>query len=275
MEGPHNHDIPQSLFQCHWRDVPKAAWRWPNFNVDEIACRGTGKLLVNDTALDKLQALRDRLGKPLIFRLAIAAPNTTTPSAAHPARCNSMAPPSTSPWRTTIRQHSRWRRGRSGSPGFGFHPLGLHHIDLGPARQWGDRFPVRTAAFAAESPSEREVLVDSRTMKGGGAAGVAMPGAAGVEVAQSVLAENQTAILPLVPYLDTLCWMFIAVALGGIAVTIYARLDDWSQGRRKIAVLPSGVAASRWMQVALRHGAILLAFLLLLLALRRASGTPG
>jgi zinc D-Ala-D-Ala carboxypeptidase len=36
----------------------------------------------------------------------------------------------------------------------------------------------------------------------------------------------------LVPYLDTLRWLFIAVALGGIAVTIYARLDDWKQGRR-------------------------------------------
>ena len=47
-----------------------------------------------------------------------------------------------------------------------------------------------------------------------------------------LLAETQTAILPLVPYLDTLRWAFIAVALGGIAVTIYARLDDWRRGRR-------------------------------------------
>ena len=49
---------------------------------------------------------------------------------------------------------------------------------------------------------------------------------------QSVLAETQTAILPLVPYLDTLRWVFIAVALAGIAVTIYARLDDWKKGLR-------------------------------------------
>ena len=57
-------------------------------------------------------------------------------------------------------------------------------------------------------------------------------GAAGVEVAQQVLAETQGAVLPLVPYLDTLRWLFIAVALGGIAVAIYARLDDWKRGRR-------------------------------------------
>ena len=63
-------------------------------------------------------------------------------------------------------------------------------------------------------------------------AAVATLGAAGVEVAQQVLAETQTAILPLVPYLDTLRWVFIAVALGGIAVTIYARLDDWRRGQR-------------------------------------------
>lgn len=50
--------------------------------------------------------------------------------------------------------------------------------------------------------------------------------------AASVLTESQTAILPLVPYLDTLRWVFIAVVLVAIAVTIYARLDDWKRGRR-------------------------------------------
>jgi zinc D-Ala-D-Ala carboxypeptidase len=47
-----------------------------------------------------------------------------------------------------------------------------------------------------------------------------------------VLADTQGAILPPVSYLDTLRWLFIAVALGGIAVAIYARLDDWKRGRR-------------------------------------------
>ena len=77
------------------------------------------------------------------------------------------------------------------------------HVDLDRAPQWGVRFPVRATAFAEEAPPAREVL-----------------------------AETQSAILPLVPYLDTLRWLFIAVALGGIAVTIYARLDDWKRGRR-------------------------------------------
>ena len=61
-------------FYTHWRDVPKAAWRWANFSPAEIACRGTGKLLVNEAALDKLQALRLRLGKPLIVLSGLPQP---------------------------------------------------------------------------------------------------------------------------------------------------------------------------------------------------------
>ena len=51
------------------------------------------------------------------------------------------------------------------------------------------------------------------------------------QLIKDVLAETQGAILPLVSYLDTLQWLFIAVTLGGIAVVIYARLDDRKKGR--------------------------------------------
>lgn len=78
----------------------------------------------------------------------------------------------------------------------------------------------------------RDVLADSRALKGDRAAGIATVGAAGVEVAQEVLAENQSATLPLVPHLDSLRWALIAVALIGIAVAIYARINDWKRGQR-------------------------------------------
>jgi len=51
-------------------------------------------------------------------------------------------------------------------------------------------------------------------------------------VAQEVLAEAQGAVLPLVPYLDSLRWVFIALALAGIAVAVWARVDDWRRGQR-------------------------------------------
>ena len=83
-----------------------------------------------------------------------------------------------------------------------------------------------------EVPTTREAPSESRTLKGGGAAGVATAGAAGVEVAQDVLAETQSAILPLASYLDTLRWVFIAAALLGIAVAIHTQIDDWKRGQR-------------------------------------------
>lgn len=222
-----------TTFHRHWRDVPEGTWRWPNFSPAEIACRGTGKLLVNEPALDRLQALRDRLGKPLIVRSAYRSPehNRAVRGATRSKHMEGVA------FDIAMANHDpaafEAAAREVGFLGFGFYPRsGFMHIDLGPARQWGEHFPTRPVPFAAETPPAREVLAGSRTMKGGGAAGVATLGAAGVEVAQQVLAETQSAILPLVPYLDALRWVFISVALGGIAVTIYARLDDWRRGQR-------------------------------------------
>jgi len=217
----------------HWRDVPERSWRWKNFPPAEIACRGSGSLRINEEALDKLQALRDRLGKPLIVRSAYRSPahNRAVGGAPRSKHMDGTAFDIAMANHDPVAFEAAARA--VGFLGFGYYPRsGFMHIDLGPARQWGERFPVRATAFAAETAPVREVLADSRTMKGSGAAGVATLGAAGVEVAQNVLAETQTAILPLVPFLDTLRWVFIAVALAGLAVTIYARIDDWKRGRR-------------------------------------------
>ena len=127
---------------------------------------------------------------------------------------------------------------------------GFMYIDLGPTRHWGERFPIRAAAFAAETPPAREVLTDSRTMKGVGAAGVVTLGAAAVEVAQSVLAAIPSAFLPLVSYLDTLRWVFIAAVVGRLA-------------------------GAAWACAAVRYGATVLAVLLFLLALRRSGERAG
>lgn len=217
----------------HFRDVPDGLWRWHNFSPAEIACRGTGQLKLHPEALDKLQALRDRIGKPLIIRSAYRSLEHNRAVGGAPASKHmggtafdvAMSNHNTVAFEAAARE--------VGFLGFGYYPRsGFMHIDLGPARTWGERFPVRATAFAPEAPHVREVLTESRTMKGAGAAGVATVGAAGVEVAQEVLAEAQGAVLPLVPHLDSLRWLFIAIALAGIAVAIYSRLDDWRRALR-------------------------------------------
>ena len=217
----------------HFRDVPDSLWRWRNFSPAEIACRGTGQLKLHPEALDKLQALRDRLGKPLIVRSAYRSPehNRAVGGAPRSKHMDGTA------FDIAMSNHDpavfEAAAREVGFLGFGFYPRsGFIHIDLGPARQWGERFPMRAVPFASEAPPAREALAESRTLRGTGAAGVATVGAAGVEVAQEVLTEAQDAVLPLVPYLDTLRWLFIALALGGIAVAVWARVDDWKKGLR-------------------------------------------
>lgn len=220
-------------FYQHWRNVPATAWHWPNFSPAEIACRGTGKLRLNADALDRLQALRNALGKPLIVNSAYRSPEHNKRVGGAKASKHlegtafdiSMANHDPETFIAAAR--------KAGFKGIGTYPKSnFVHIDTGPARNWGDPFPARTSPFATDIPPAREHLADSRTLKASGAAGVGTLGAAGVEIAQEALAEAQSAIQPLMPYLDSLRWLFIALALGGIAVTIYARLDDWKRGRR-------------------------------------------
>ena len=214
----------------HFRDVPARDWRWKNFSPAEIACRGTGQLKLHPEAMDKL---RDMLGKPLIIRSAYRSPehNRNVGGATRSKHMDGTA------FDIAMSNHDpaafEAAARAVGFLGFGYYPRsGFMHIDLGPARVWGEKFPVRAVPFASEAPPAREVLAESRTLKGTGAAGVATVGAAGVELAQDVLAEAQGAILPLVGHLDTLRWLFIALALGGIAVAVWARVDDWNRGLR-------------------------------------------
>ena len=220
-------------FYQHWRNLPATAWHWPNFSPAEIACRGTGKLLVNEDALNRLQELRVTLGKPLIVNSAYRSPEHNRKVGGANASKHlegsafdiSMANHDPASFIAAAR--------KAGFKGIGTYPRSnFVHIDTGPARSWGESFPARASSFAPDQAPAREHLADSRTLKGSGTAGIGTIGAAGVEVVQQALAEAQDAILPLLPYLDGLRWIFVALALAGIAVTIHARLDDWKRGQR-------------------------------------------
>lgn len=58
-----------------WRNVNMKQWRWPHFKPEELACRGTGKLLIHPESLDALEKLRERLGgAPMILNSAYRSP---------------------------------------------------------------------------------------------------------------------------------------------------------------------------------------------------------
>lgn len=217
----------------HFRLVPETLWRWRNFSPAEIACRGTGQIKLHPEALDKLQALRDLLGKPLIVRSAYRSPEHNRAVGGAP-RSKHMAGIA---FDIAMSNHDPARFEEAaravGFQGFGHYPrAGFMHIDLGPARVWGTPFPPRATPFETEAPPARETLGTSRTLAGTGAAGTATLGAAGAEIWQDTLTQTQDAILPLASHLDTLRWLLLALALAGIALATWARLDDWRKGSR-------------------------------------------
>ena len=135
----------------------------------EIACRGTGKLLVNEPALDRLQALRatgleaaDRPLTPIKASRSTTAtvggatplPSTSTPAFAHIAMTNQTLGPS----------RRRRARGVVPSSASGFYSAlgGSHgHVDLGtPPRQWGRALPRpgATALRRRNAHQPREVF---------------------------------------------------------------------------------------------------------------------
>ena len=133
----------------HWRDVPANTWRWPNFSAAEIACRGTGASKINTEAMDKLQALRDRLGKPLIIRSAYRSQEHNRAVGGAPASKHMQA----TAFDIAMSNHDpaafEAAAQAVGFLGFGCYPRsGFMHIDLGPARSWGDPFPARPVPFA-------------------------------------------------------------------------------------------------------------------------------
>lgn len=62
----------------HYRDVPKRYWRWENFKPKEIACKGTGKLLVHERSMDMLQELRYGIGLPFYINSGYRSPEHNT-----------------------------------------------------------------------------------------------------------------------------------------------------------------------------------------------------
>lgn len=143
-----------SHFFEHWQDVPRDFWRWPDFSPEEIACRGTGKLLVDEAAMDALQALRNHLGRPMIVNSAYRSPehNTSVRGAPRSKHLEGVA------FDISMANHHPddfvAAARACGFRGIGFYPRqNFIHVDLGPARQWGETFLPRSTRFAPEEPA--------------------------------------------------------------------------------------------------------------------------
>ncbi len=83
--------------------------------------------------------------------------------------------------------------------------------------------------FANKGPRK---LTESRTLVGQAVAGTGTAGASVIELLASDVTTAQTAVQGAMEYLPTLKWLFVALVFAGIALTVYARIDDWKRGRK-------------------------------------------
>lgn len=72
-DDPKN-NLTSAVHFLHWKNIPVNFWRWINFNPREMACRSTGSIIVVNSFMDRLQALRDKVGKPLLISSGYRSP---------------------------------------------------------------------------------------------------------------------------------------------------------------------------------------------------------
>lgn len=134
----------------HFRDVCPGQWKWTNFRPSEFACRGEpgqGSVKIAVALLDKLQALRDVVGRPMVVTSGYRSPgyNRTLPgAAAHSLHVQGTAVDIS--MGNFLSEEAEFHRQakRIGFTGFGFYPEYRNifmHLDLGPPRWWGDPKP--------------------------------------------------------------------------------------------------------------------------------------
>ena len=207
----------------HWQDFPKDKWRWSSFSPREMASKREGELMINEEALDKLQALRNKLGRPVIITSAYRskAHNTAVGGAQESMHMQGKA------FDVRMDNHDpaefEAAAREVGFTGFGYYPKqGFMHIDIGRSRTWGTPFPKTETALPAEQPvgKEREDVAQSKTVQ---ASAVTIASGAGTAVAGVSSLDGNAQVI------------FIALAaiivLAG-AVIMRERIKAWAAGWR-------------------------------------------
>lgn len=187
----------------HYSDVETAEWPWTNFSPSELACRGTGRLMVDTALMDKLQELRTRLGVPLIVTSGYRSPQHNTKIG---GAKDSQHMKGTAVDISVANVDPEELIENALEVGFTWikrYPVnGFVHMDIRSARQAtvsGPAFPARPVRFASESPRQPESLAQSGTATSAATSGVLVMASEAVHQIGDVLGPYQD-IAPVLRY---------------------------------------------------------------------------
>ncbi len=120
----------------HYDDISPADWRGKFFKPSELACKGTGELLISEDLIQRLDELRHRLGRPLKL-------SSCYRSAYHNARvggavrsCHRLGIAADLPLAGHDKSQLIDLARQVGFTGFGINYKSFVHVDLGRRRSW-------------------------------------------------------------------------------------------------------------------------------------------
>jgi zinc D-Ala-D-Ala carboxypeptidase len=126
----------------HYNEIPVTNWPYRYFKPHEIACKGTGQLLVNAEAISGLDNMRSLLGHPIRLSSAFRSVYHNSKIGGAPLSVHSVKAPTGAGSafdivlegrdKETIRQVAE----QCGFKGFGMRYRTFIHIDMGRRRQW-------------------------------------------------------------------------------------------------------------------------------------------
>jgi hypothetical protein len=219
----------------HWTKVTKDEWPVVYFTPQEIACRGTGLVLLTDASLDALKRLDDlrrAMGHPLIVNSAYRSPKHNKAVGGAKASKHmegiafdvSMANVDPKAFEVAAK--------KVGFRGIGLYPpqkpsgaKNFIHIDTraNPWRgtQWGE-FPMRPTRFASEVEPKpvREAMADTGPVIAGGAA------------IEAVLATAEPALRELAPWLPSHIagYAMTAAIVAGFGLALWRVFTNHNRG---------------------------------------------
>jgi hypothetical protein len=200
----------------HFSEFTPEEWPWTRFSPREMACKGTALLMIDRDAMDRLQALRDTLGKPLIITSAYRSPEHN-----EDLRRRGIGAAKNSPHMRGIAfdvrmdnhdPHEFEAAARAaGFTGFGYYPRsGFMHIDTGNARSWGTPWPRSATSWPTEPPRQPETIREDREAQAAMGAGVL----GGLAVAAEHLPVASTLLGSMAPVAQTIAVAAAATFIG-------------------------------------------------------------
>ena len=123
---------------AHFNQVPADEWRWPHFKPSEIACKGDGSLVIDGPSLDKLEAVRKALGKPMTLNSAYRSEAHNKAVGGSPNSQHRLGKAFDVALKGITRTELLKAAKDAGFTGIGQYDTFMH-IDTGPARTWDKR----------------------------------------------------------------------------------------------------------------------------------------